>query len=33
MLTPNLIHAAVHRIQQEGVHIESIPHAIDLLKV
>ena len=33
MLTPNLLHAAVHRIQQEGAHIESIPHAIDLLKV
>ena len=33
MLTPNLLHAAVHRIQHETSHIESIPHALDLLKV
>jgi hypothetical protein len=33
MLTPVLLHASVHRIQLEAVHIESIPHAVDLLKV
>ena len=30
---PNLLHAAIHRIQQEVIHIESIPNAVVLLKV